>query len=322
VDDDTPSPVITAVVVTHNRLEHLRRGIEAVLAESVDHLVVVDNRSTDGTGEYLASVVDERVHVVTSVRNLGGAGGFELGMRRAMELSPDWLLLLDDDARPAQGAIAAFRRRRLRDDIGGVGAAVYSPAGAIAEINRPGLNPFRSLAGVVNAVVGGRSSFHVGDDAYGRDEVDVDCLSFVGYFVRADLVRGPLGFPPGEFFIYADDQLYSFRVRQLGYRNVFVPAIEFVHDTDTYATPGAVSPLWKAFYLSRNNMRFYREIAGRWYGLVVPFKILAWIARVPRYRDKRGYLRLLGTGVYDGLRGRFDRPHDEVVAMAAGSEAA
>jgi GT2 family glycosyltransferase len=41
--------VIAAVLVTHNRLDHLRRGVEALLAESIDHLVVVDNSSDDGT---------------------------------------------------------------------------------------------------------------------------------------------------------------------------------------------------------------------------------------------------------------------------------
>jgi len=322
VDGQERSDSIVAVLVTHNRLALLRVGVEALLAEPIDHLVVVDNRSSDGTAEFLAELHDTRVRVVHSEQNLGGAGGFELGMRAAMELGPDWMVLLDDDARPAPGAIGEFRRRRFPADVGGVGAAVYSPSGEIAEVNRPALNPFHGLAGIARAVVHGRSSLHVPDDAYRRAEVDVDCISFVGYFVRASLVAGELGFPPGEFFIYADDQIYSFRVRQLGLRNVFVPAIVFVHDTATYASPGAVSPLWKAFYLSRNSMRFYREMAGRWYPLVVPFKIVAWIARVPRYGDKRRYLRLVGVGVVDGLRGRFDRSHDDIVAMAGAPPAA
>jgi GT2 family glycosyltransferase len=242
-------------------------------------------------------------------------------MRHAVAQRPDWILLLDDDARPRPGSIDVFRRLRLGDDVGGVGAAVYSPAGDIVEVNRPGLNPFTSLGGVARAVLTGRSSFHVPDDAFRESSVDVDCISFVGYFVRARLVEGDLGYPPGVFFIYADDQFYSFRVRQLGYRNLFVPAVEFVHDTATYASAGAVSPLWKVFYLYRNSMRFYREMAGRWYGLVVPFKIAAWIARFPRYPSKRRYLHLLFVGVYDGLRGRFDRPHEEIVAMGAARSA-
>lgn len=304
---------VAAVVVTHDRVDQLRQCVDALLAEPIGHLVVVDNDSTDGTALYLAGITDRRLVVVTSPDNLGGAGGFELGLRRSVGMGCDWLLLLDDDARPSPGAIAEFRRRRFGDDVGGVAAAVYAASGEIAEINRPGLNPFTGLPGVVRAVVRGRRSFHVTDGAYHCAEVDVDCVSFVGLFVRTRLVAGDLGFPPGEFFIYADDQIYTYRIRQLGLRNVFVPAIRFVHDTVTYSTPGAVSPLWKAFYLSRNNMRFYREIAGRWYPLVVPFKVLAWFARVGRYRHKRRYVELVTLGVADGLRNRFDRPHPEVV---------
>jgi GT2 family glycosyltransferase len=315
----TSDETIAAVLVTHNRVDHLRRGVDALLSEPVDHLVVVDNCSTDGTAAYLASVGDRRVHVVRSEVNLGGAGGFELGMRRATRLDPDWYLLLDDDARPRPGAVTEFRRRRFDADVGGVGAAVYAPDGAIAEINRPGLNPFTRRGGIIDALLRGRSSFHVPDDAYRAAEVDADCIGFVGYFVRGDLVKGPLGYPPGDFFIYADDQSYSFRVRRLGMRNLFVPAIEFIHDTDTYARAGVVSPVWKVFYLTRNNMRFYREISGRWYPLVVPFKILAWAARMRRYDQKRRYLRLLGAGISDGIAGRFDRPHERVVALANGA---
>lgn len=310
------SETVVAVVVTHNRLEVLGKGVEAVLAEPIDHVVIVDNRSTDGTADWLAAIDDPRVVVLTSDRNLGGAGGFEYGMRHAMQLAPDWILLLDDDARPSPGSIKEFRRRRFPPDVGGVGAAVYSPTGRIVEVNRPGLNPFTSVASVLRALIDGRSSFHVPDEAFEQEAVDVDCISFVGYFVRADLVVGPLGYPPGEFFIYADDQYYSFRVRQLGYRNVLVPAIEFVHETATYASPGAVSPLWKSFYLYRNSVRFYREMAGPWFPLVIPVKLAAWIIRVRRYPDKRRYLRLLRLGVSDGLRGRFDRPHDEVVRLS------
>src|SRR5204863_7207725 len=53
VDERAAGGTITAVVVTHDRVGHLRRGVEALLAEPIDRLLVVDNRSGAATVEYL-----------------------------------------------------------------------------------------------------------------------------------------------------------------------------------------------------------------------------------------------------------------------------
>ncbi len=70
---------IVAVVVTFNRLDMLRRQL-ARLAEipELDEVLVVDNASTDGTGEWLRT---QPVHRRSSLtENTGGAGGFSHGL--------------------------------------------------------------------------------------------------------------------------------------------------------------------------------------------------------------------------------------------------
>jgi GT2 family glycosyltransferase len=112
IDDLLGRPRIAALVVTHNRLDQLRRTVKRLLEEPLDHLVVVNNASTDGTGTWLAQERDPRLKVITTVRNTGGAGGFEHGLRHVKDqIDPDWTVLMDDDARPRPGAIAAFRAR-------------------------------------------------------------------------------------------------------------------------------------------------------------------------------------------------------------------
>ncbi|WP_374328265.1 glycosyltransferase, partial [Paracoccus pantotrophus] len=60
---DPPPPVIAAVVVTFNRLAHLEKTLARLLAEPLDHVVVVENGSTDGTREWLAGQGDPRLVV-------------------------------------------------------------------------------------------------------------------------------------------------------------------------------------------------------------------------------------------------------------------
>jgi GT2 family glycosyltransferase len=309
-----------ACVVSFNRREKLTKAVAALLDQGVHHLVIVDNGSTDGSREWLASLDDERLEVIESAVNLGGAGGFELGMRRMVaNHETDWILLQDDDAWPRPGALDAFRSLPVGADVGGVAAAVYTTADEVCEINRPGLNPFHGLRGVIRAVLKGRPALHVGDEAYGQLSTDVDCASFVGLFVRTGLVTERLGFPRGELFIYSDDQLYSFAIRRAGYRILFVPSIVFSHDTVSKSDAGYFSPVWKVFFLYRNNIEFYRAMASRWFPLVMIFKLPVWVLRVRHYPDRRAYLRMLRLGVTDGFRRRFDRPLDEVLAQATRS---
>ena len=87
---------VAAVVVTYNRKELLAQCIEALLSQqnAVCDILIVDNASTDGTGAYLAALNEPRVHSRSTGANLGGAGGFNFGMRWAVEAGYDlvWIM--------------------------------------------------------------------------------------------------------------------------------------------------------------------------------------------------------------------------------------
>src|SRR5690606_17746683 len=112
-------------------------------------VVVVDNLSPDGTAAWLTAQADPRLVVLRPDRNLGGAGGFEAGMRLAVaRFDPDWLVVMDDDARPHPGTLAGFA---AMDKTGwdALAAAVHYPDGAVCAMNRPYRNPFRTLPGLL-----------------------------------------------------------------------------------------------------------------------------------------------------------------------------
>jgi rhamnopyranosyl-N-acetylglucosaminyl-diphospho-decaprenol beta-1,3/1,4-galactofuranosyltransferase len=99
---------VVAVVVTRHRRDLLALSLAAVAGQSrpVDHLVVVDN-GIDESAEAVVRACPLPTTYLPSERNLGGAGGFALGMLHALSLGADWIWCADDDGRPADETVLA-----------------------------------------------------------------------------------------------------------------------------------------------------------------------------------------------------------------------
>lgn len=315
---------LAAVVVTFNRLAELKITLARLLAEEVDHVVVADNASHDGTSAWLAEHTDPRLLVITLSDNRGGAGGFEAGMAAAQEhFNPDWIVLMDDDARPYPGALRVFRDETpmLEHDTGAVAAAVFYPDGTLCEMNRPSRNPFWHFGLFLKTLAkGSRSGFHLDDAAFVPDAGTrkIDVASFVGYFVHRNAILRA-GLPEGGLFIYGDDVLYSLRLRRAGLGLALLPAVRFEHDCGTMGEGFVYRPLWKIYYHCRNGVSVARQAAGPIvFPLALAYYVTIWWRR-GRHCDKDDralYDWMMWQGLRDGLRGKRGR-NDEIHKAAA-----
>jgi GT2 family glycosyltransferase len=314
---------ICAVVVTYNRREKFQRTLLRLLEAPVDHVVVVDNGSTDGTRDWLRGMQDGRLTVLEQAVNGGGAQGFETGLRVARaQTGADWYVVMDDDARPLPGAIAAFRATLPRPE-GLVLAAVHFPDGRICEMNRPWRNPFWHGRVFRDTFLrlGGRAAFHIPDAAYAAaGPVPVDGGSFVGLFIpRAALDR--CGYPDGRMFIYGDDVHYTLRLARAGLPNAFDPRLRFEHECATAIHGAAMRPFWKTYYHHRNLCLVYRLAGGAvLYGPLMLALAPRWLTKGRELPpgERRRYRALIRLALADGLRGKLDRPHPEILQRAGG----
>lgn len=99
---------VIGVVVTHRRVEELALSLRTLSAQRrpLDQLIVVDNDADERVSELVAAQPISSTYL-GSRRNLGGAGGFALGMLHALALGADWIWLADDDGRPADPDVLA-----------------------------------------------------------------------------------------------------------------------------------------------------------------------------------------------------------------------
>lgn len=105
--------VIAAVVPAHNEEAHVGQVV-ATMPEYVDHIVVVDDGSTDGTSAAAQATGDGRLVVVRHGRNLGVGRAVVAGHRKALELGADIVCVLAGD-----GQMDPTHLPRLLDPVAG-----------------------------------------------------------------------------------------------------------------------------------------------------------------------------------------------------------
>ncbi len=210
---------VAAVVVTYNRRELLEQTLDALESQVhlPDHLVIIDNASTDETEAFLA---EREFSVPATVRrlaeNTGGAGGFAAGTQLAYELGLDGMWLMDDDTVPQPEALGELVQGlgRATDVLG------YQPSfacslvlwkdGSLCEMNTP--EPTWDFARPL---------------AMGADFTLMKSCSFVSVLVTREAVHA-VGLPSANFFIWYDDAEYTQRLAK--YRpGIFLPSSKVNH---------------------------------------------------------------------------------------------
>jgi rhamnopyranosyl-N-acetylglucosaminyl-diphospho-decaprenol beta-1,3/1,4-galactofuranosyltransferase len=100
--------MVCAVVVTHRRPDELAKSLDALTTQSrlPDQLIVVDNDDDDRVRDLVAGQPIAATYL-PSRRNLGGAGGFALGILHALAAGAEWVWLADDDGHPQDSQVLA-----------------------------------------------------------------------------------------------------------------------------------------------------------------------------------------------------------------------
>ncbi len=285
---------MVAVVVTFERLTLLQRLLARLSEiEGLDEVIVVDNASGDGTGEWLDSAAAGEVVVRTLSENRGGAGGFHEGLRLAVERGADLVWLMDDDGLPD---LDCLDRLLAVDDLDFWGPVVLDEG----ETDRL-VFPIR--------LPGGTRTVRRTADLPG-DLLEGVVIPFNGVLVTRELVE-QIGLPRAEFFIWGDDVEYLWRAQAAGARIATVSGAVVRHPSvgdlgspmmfgrTTYNhSPSDL----KGYCMARNNTLNLRDYRG-W-----PHVLMFWVKTVWFYlltRREPGRLATSARAAYAGLRGDF-----------------
>uniref|UniRef100_UPI003F6960D0 glycosyltransferase family 2 protein n=1 Tax=Marivivens donghaensis TaxID=1699413 RepID=UPI003F6960D0 len=205
---------LAVVIVTHNRAEKLAEVLQALRSQTrvPDVIYLIDNAFIDHTVEVAVGVEYLRLP-----ENIGGAGGFNMGMKRAYVDGADLVWVSDDDAYPEPTAIAQLEQAldRFETDTGRRAPFACSwvkwTDGGHCEMNTP-------------APVWDWPRFYASDASFFL----VSACSFVSCLIPRWTIEAH-GFPIADYFIWYDDAEYTQRLAR-SHPGLLVPESVVVHD--------------------------------------------------------------------------------------------
>lgn len=294
------TPRISLITVDYNGLDLTRAMIRSVRSRVSTPLeiVVVDNGSRQDEAALLREEFPD-ITAIRSERNLGFAGGNNLGFRAA---TGEYLLLLNNDTEVEDDTLH-FLCETLdrRPELGAVSPKIrfFFPPRAI---QFAGYTPLSRIT-LRNALVG----FGEADDGRFDTPHDTPYAHGAAMMVRRSVLEkaGPM---PEIYFLYYEELDWSVRITEAGYGIAYDPRCTIFHKES--ATTGQQSPL-RSFYLTRNRLLFARRnrrgaarILSLLYQLAVALPKGVVTALVHGRTDLAGAM-LRGAGAYFTLKNKL-----------------
>jgi rhamnopyranosyl-N-acetylglucosaminyl-diphospho-decaprenol beta-1,3/1,4-galactofuranosyltransferase len=296
---------VVAVVVSWNRRDLLAESLAAIngQARRPDAVVVVDNASTDGTPEFVDGNHPE-VDLIQLDTNIGGAGGFSVGLTRALALRADLVWLMDDDTVPEPSALEELIR--ARQAYRGHSPVLIASKVVWTDGRDHPMNTPRPKPGVREAER---------EAAALVDCVPIRSASFVSILVDAGEVRRH-GLPLADYFLWNDDFEFTTRLLRHG-PGLYCPASVVVHKTRTFGSTAA-DPGERFFLEVRNKVWLFTRSRGlkpAERAVYLGSTVRRWARTFAASHDRVTLAKGLGNGLLTGLR-HGPRPTDEVLTAA------
>lgn len=282
--------LVACIVVTYNRKKDLDQCINALLKQSVNFdILIIDNASSDGTFRYIQEIkkIHSNIFYFNTGKNLGGAGGFNYGIKKAVLMGYKYMWLMDDDCLPTEHALEILLKydKMLNGKYGWLASEVLWKDFNICKMNYPKLKYClrNSQKNVIEAVQ----------------------ASFVSLFLPIDTIKNA-GLPIKEFFIWGDDIEYTRRIAvRMNIKCFYIPESKVIHamknNNGSNIATDTITRLNRYIYAFRNEYFLYHKEGFRgilFYHMKCLFNILKIMCIAKSNRLKR--IRIIIDGYKNG----------------------
>jgi GT2 family glycosyltransferase len=219
------TPDVSIIVVSKDDAGDLPTSLGSALAQrgAACETLLVDNASADDSRE-VARRLGPDVRVLALPENVGFAAAMNAGIEAS---SGRYVLALNPDCRLEPDFAALMARRLDAPDAADVGSA----SGRLLRADGPDLsaNGLLDSAGIYFTSSGRHFDRGAGESAAGRylaEEEIAGPSGAAGFYRRDALASAKIatGYFDADFFLYREDADLAWRLRNLGWRSLYVPS--------------------------------------------------------------------------------------------------
>lgn len=289
---------VVTIVVTYNRKKLLSECIKALNHQTYKKnlIIIIDNNSSDGTDEFIKPMLQENVIYEKLKNNLGGAGGFNYGIKKALQYNPKNIWLMDDDTIPKTDALENLLKasKLLKNEYSYLSSRVLWSNNKVCNINKQTFD----------------KNFLEDYELVSKGILKIRTASFVSCLVNKSAIL-EVGLPIKEFFIWGDDTEYTERLSN--YKSAYyVNDSVVIHKSVENSLPSIEDDkreLERFKYLYRNLYYIYKK-TNRLdkYRRLRKMHIKNILKKAKNKRIKRIMIIIIS-----GIRGRFFNPKIEYI---------
>lgn len=268
-------------------------------------IIVVDNGSTDGSGEELKAK-NPHIILIPSATNLGFAGGNNVGIKYAIDHSFEYIMLLNNDTFVAPDFLDVLvNYMDEHPEVGIIQPKIYCHHDkSLIWDGGSYFNPIFTLPYTPGALKKERAAHN--------QLKKVDWVTGCGFFTRANILKKS-GLLNEKFFIYFEDVDLSFRIKKLGYQLIYHPKSVVYHiagmsnKSKSKQKEGYVNPIVH-YLIQRNRIWFLKRYTNPIF--VVPtilyhasysIAVMIYFTLRGRFKKLNALLRGIKDGIWDSL---------------------
>jgi rhamnopyranosyl-N-acetylglucosaminyl-diphospho-decaprenol beta-1,3/1,4-galactofuranosyltransferase len=257
----------------------------------LDKIIVVDNNSSDQTAELFNTLFanENSIEYLNTGENLGGAGGFKIGMALAQRYQYDAIWLMDDDLLPTKDCL----KNIISEDIIGIVQPIrFNQDGSCAE-----LSPVKY--DLRNPLITSPKRHSVKDiyDSTKDDKVIlVDGVSFEGPLISKEVIDC-IGLPDERFFIFYDDLDYSLRAKKHNFIVCCSPKARAYRLLVNNQKSDLSS--WKGYFMLRNVFYNHHAYGENIFVKLKPYILYLGLVTINVVKGKFGLVRKCHSAMCD-----------------------
>lgn len=259
------------IVLNYRGKEDTKECVDSILTSTYKNfeIVIVDNHSLDESIFYLKKTFPDIVLLETE-KNLGYAGGNNVGINYALNKGADAILILNNDTVIDKNCLKNFVIESKLHPRSALGGCVYY-------YDFP--SEMQHFGGVWNSRKGKFTNL---PDAHfdSKKSTNLDFITGCALFVPREIFQ-TAGLFEDSFFLYYEEIDWCFRVRKAGFFCTYVPTpIIFHKESKSFATPKPPQSYFqwrnRIFFIKRN---FSRAQFYHWIFMKFPKRLLLLILK-------------------------------------------